>query len=593
MKQQALKLKAFYSNLRIKYKMFVLISIVMLVVSIISLFVTQFAFEVYDKEIYQQSAKSLRLSSSGIENELKKMERLSFRVVTDPEIQGSLISLNRGDASYDRYVTIYNLKEDLRNLGGLDKYILSLQIFDGQGEEYAAGANETRTTNERKQKIKREAAEKSGGISWISPDTDDRALVVGREIRSVSNLDLNHLGTLAIRIDVEKLIVDFARGLDQQDAHFIIFNKDALVYPEELPSVLKELEIDYAGKTGYSISSIGNKRYFITSVPSSYTDWTYMIVIPYDNIFQTINTVKNTMLMIYGLLFVIIVILVLRFARGITTPIESLNMKMKKVQFGNFELENEPDKDFFPMDEAGQMHRNFRIMIQRINDLITDNYKKQLTIKETEFKALQAQINPHFLYNTLESINWMSKMNGQPQVSLMVESLGYLLRNSMNLNEPLIPLKREMEIVNSYITIQKIRFEDRLEFESDIPADVQNTLIPKLSLQPIVENAINYALDQMLGVCKITIRASNTASGLALTVEDNGPGMDRGLLTDLKSGVIQPRGSGIGLRNIDERIKLLFGEAYGIQIESERHVYTRVTLEIPQMLTQERGESHV
>ena len=318
-----------------------------------------------------------------------------------------------------------------------------------------------------------------------------------------------------------------------------------------------------------------------------------MIVIPYDEIFQAIITVKNTVLVVYSLLFVIIVILAMRFARGITTPIESLNAKMKKVQFGNFELEGEPNKDSFPMDEAGQMHRNFRIMIQRIQELITENYKKQLTIKETEFKALQAQINPHFLYNTLESINWMSKMNGQPQVSLMVESLGYLLRNSMSLNEPLIPLKREMEIVNNYIIIQKIRFEDKLEFMSDIPLEMLDVLIPKLSLQPIVENAINYALEQMLGVCKITIRAVHGPHGLALMVEDNGPGMDRKLLDDLKSGIVQPRGSGIGLRNIDERIKLLFGEAYGILIESERHVRTCVTLEIPQKLVLGKGESYV
>jgi two-component system sensor histidine kinase YesM len=197
MKLFAHKVKAFYSNLRIKYKMFVLISIVMLVVSIISLFVQQFAFDVYDKEIYKQSANSLHLSSSGIENELKKMERLSYRVVTDPEIQNYLISLNRGDLQYDRFVAIDKLNERLLDLGGLDKYILSLQLFDGQGEEYAAGAKITRTPDERKQKIKREAAEKTGGISWISPDADDHALVIGREIRAVPNLDLNHLGTLA------------------------------------------------------------------------------------------------------------------------------------------------------------------------------------------------------------------------------------------------------------------------------------------------------------------------------------------------------------------------------------------------------------
>ena len=232
------KMKAFYSNLRIKYKMFVLISIVMLVVSIISLFVQQFAFKVYDQEIYQQSAKSLHLSSSGIENELKKMERLSYRIVTDPEIQNYLISLNRGDLQYDRFVSMDQLNERLLDLGGLDKYIVSLQIFDGRGVEYAAGAQINRTPTERKQKIKLEAAKRMGGVSWISPDDDDHALVIGREIRAVPNLDLSHLGTLAIRIDLEKMFVDFARGLDQQDAQFLIMNEDALVYPDGITELV-------------------------------------------------------------------------------------------------------------------------------------------------------------------------------------------------------------------------------------------------------------------------------------------------------------------------------------------------------------------
>src|SRR5690606_4633677 len=180
--------------------------------------------------------------------------------------------------------------------------------------------------------------------------------------------------------------------------------------------------------------------------------------------------------------------------RTITRPIESLNAKMKIVQKGNFDLASVSGDEQFPMDETGQMHRNFRIMISRINDLINENYRKQLAMKESEYKALQAQINPHFLYNTLESINWQAKIGGQKQISQMVEALAYLMRSSINQKEPLVRLAEEKTFILHYITIQKLRFEERLDFRMDIPEDLESCVVPKLVLQPIVENAIQYAL---------------------------------------------------------------------------------------------------
>ena len=144
-------------------------------------------------------------------------------------------------------------------------------------------------------------------------------------------------------------------------------------------------------------------------------------------------------------------------SRGGFEPIERLSARMKRVQLGHFDYSEDQGEPALSKDEAGQLQRNFRIMVQRIEELINENYVKQLAIKDTKFKALQAQINPHFLYNTLESINWSAKMNGQQQISQMVESLGSLLRSSISLKQPLIPLSEELDMINHYITIQKIR----------------------------------------------------------------------------------------------------------------------------------------
>ena len=233
------------------------------------------------------------------------------------------------------------------------------------------------------------------------------------------------------------------------------------------------------------------------------------------------------------------------------------------------------------MDEMGLLHRTFRLMVERINTLITENYANQLLIKETEFKALQAQINPHFLYNTLESINWIAKVNKQTKISSMVESLAFLLRNSISMKEEILTLGEELEVVESYVTIQKYRFDDRLIFELDVPERLLGRRLPKLTLQPLLENAIHYALEPTIGKSRIVVHAELTDDELLVSVEDDGPGMPEDTLERLRSGELKARGKGIGLLNIDERIKLAFGERYGLRIESEPGRGARVIVALP------------
>ncbi|QYR19669.1 sensor histidine kinase [Paenibacillus sp. sptzw28] len=582
-------MKALYNNLRIKYKLIALISAVMLTVGVLIVAVQQIAFEIYDEEIYQQSAKALNLTSFSIETELKKMEQLSFRLATDGLIQSYLTAIKHGGSKYDQFVLAAKIRERMVYLGGLDKYVLSLHMFDYRNDEYVTGVKQITTSSERAAVIGKETALRQGGNTWIHPDKSDGALSAARQIRSYDQLNLEALGMVAVRIDMSKLFADFAQGLRSDSAQFVIIDGEDAVYPEQPPVPVAELNSYMKSRQGYSFVSRGGKRYFLAYVPSGYTSWTYINVIPYDGIFEKIVNVKTTVFIIYSVLFLLAVLISIRFSKGITDPIERLNAKMKRVRTGNFEDFEEPDDASITMDEAGQLHRNFRMMVRRINDLIQENYVKQLAIKESDFKALQAQINPHFLYNTLETINWSAKMSRQPQISSMVESLGFLLRSSINLKEPLIPLRHELEIVGNYITIQQYRFEERLDFQLDVPENLLDCPVPKLSLQPLVENAVNYGLEQMIDTCTIRIYASEHDGSMTITVGDNGPGMDENFLQLLRSGKVKPQGSGVGLRNIDERIKLLFGEDFGLTVDSGKDRGTRVSLSLPF----ERGDRFV
>ncbi|MGO4539023.1 histidine kinase [Paenibacillus sp. 2TAB19] len=577
-------LKALYTNLRIKHKLFVLISVIMGVVAVIGVVVQQYAFEFYDEEVYQQSSKALSLSSLSIENELKKMEKLSFMIMTDPTLQNYLRSIKSGGSDYDNYVVRTKIIERMVNIGALDKYVLSSQLYDVFDNEYAVGTSSITMFKNRLDLIKAETNPNQGGNTWIAPDSDDHALVAAREIRSFEQLKLDNLGTLAIRIDMRALFNDFAKGMrmNSSDAQLIIMQDNNLIYPDQGATDLPITRLPGMGQnSGYETMKMNGKQYFITYIASTYTDWTYYTLIPFDDIFERIVKVKQTIIVIFAVLFLCIILFSIRFANGITKPIERLNAKMKKVQLGNFEYADEPNEQALAMDEAGQMHRNFRIMVERINELIHENYVKQLTIRDTEFKALQAQINPHFLYNTLESINWSAKLSNQTHISQMVEALGSLLRTSINLKEPLIPISKELEIVSHYVTIQKFRFEERLDFDIDIPERLLHCTLPKLSLQPIVENAVNYGLEQMIDTCSIRIRAYEEDDNLYISVTDNGPGMEEQLVSKLFSGEVKTKGSGLGLKNIEDRIKLLYGDAYGIHVESKVNGGTTVTLRLP------------
>lgn len=573
-------LKALYTNLRIKHKMFVLISVIMVVVAVLAIIIQQYAFDFYDQEIYKQSSKALSLSSISIENELKKMEKLTFMLTTDSTIQHYLRSIKSGLSDYDNYVVRLTVKERMVNIGALDKYVLSAQLYDVNDNEYAVGANSVTVYQDRLNLYKQLTAVNKGGNTWITPYSNDKSLIAAREVRSFEQLNLDYIGTLALRIDMDKLFRDLAKGLNSNDAQLIIMKNNEAVYPEASAFPIDSLAA-LSGNEGYKVIRYEGKQYFVTYIASTYTDWTYYTLIPFDDIFDRVVKVKNTIIIIFAILFIVILLIAVGFANGITEPIERLNAKMKRVQLGNFSYIDEPNERTLAMDEAGQMHRNFRIMVERINELIHENYVKQLTIRDTEFKALQAQINPHFLYNTLESINWSAKLSNQTHISQMVEALGSLLRTSINLKEPLIPLSKELDIINHYVTIQKYRFEERLDFNVDVPEMLLQCSIPKLSLQPLVENAINYGLEQMIDTCTIKIHAYAEHELLFITVEDNGPGMEEQFVAQLLSGEVKTKGSGLGLKNIEDRIKLLYGDAYGLQVESEPNGGTTVKLILP------------
>lgn len=572
-----------YHHLRIKHKVFLLIGSITAICFLITYSVLQYAYTIYDEQLYTKSSQLLNLSASGIENELRKSERQSFSIATDSQIQSLLLSLREDTPEYERYRIRSYIVDKLVQYAGYEKYIESIEVVDLQGVSSRVGVNKS-TSPEREKFIIDESIKGSGEMRWIYPSESDSSLIAAREIRSYENLNLNRLGTVIIRYRFDKIVEDLTAGTDLRNGEMIITSGQNTIYPlDPKKKPLTGSLVNGTGEGGYFIEQRNGQSYFYTHIQSGYLGWSYYSLIPFEQIFQKIIFMKK--LLLFGFIgsLLIVFLLALGFSRSITKPIEALIGRMKQAQMGDFNYaETEPlEVTALPMDEVGQLHRTYRMMIGKINELITENYAKQIVIKETQFKALQAQINPHFLYNTLESINWLAKANGQQQISRMVEALGFLLRSSISLKETLITVQEELDIVMNYLTIQKYRFEDRLLFELDMPEEANAAYLPKLTLQPLLENAIHYAVETMIEPCRIRIVGKLEGDLLRITVQDDGPGMTAELLDQVRTGTAPTRGSGIGLKNIEERIVIAFGEPYGIEIDSEPGRGTQVSVLLP------------
>ncbi|WP_429373975.1 sensor histidine kinase [Paenibacillus sp. DS2015] len=564
-------------------KMIGLISLLLLVSFAIYITVLQSMFNIYDEQIYEKSSQVLTMSSVGIENQLKEMDELSFKVVSDEQIQKYLTQLKNESSGYEKLVLKKKITNRIIAFAGSEKYVYSMMVIDNDKNVMVAGNREGIPESLQNELISL-GEQYNGSNGWMLGGRGFSLLGV-RQIRSFtdSTFTLENLGTLAFRVRIDRIVDDQVQDAGNGDQLIISDGKDIL-YPEKPLLTGNEVLTEMNSTEPYSIESYEHGRYFTAKYRSSNTDWTYFHITPFDRMFERITFIKSIVMIIFIFIFVVAILCGTKLSRSITRPIERLIKKMRDMEKGDLDNLEELALGAVPLSvksEVGLLHRTFKMMIQRIRELINENYTKQLLIRETELKALQAQINPHFLYNTLESINWLAKTNKQDQISTMVESLGFLLRSSISFSEQLIPLKREMDIVWSYVTIQRTRFEERLDFSVDMPTSLENALIPKLTLQPLVENAIHYALEPRIEPCRIRIIVSEKDGGILISVQDDGAGMDSEFLTQLFGGKVKTRGQGIGLSNIEERIKLTFGNEWGIHIESEPNTKTSIQVHIP------------
>lgn len=275
---------------------------------------------------------------------------------------------------------------------------------------------------------------------------------------------------------------------------------------------------------------------------------------------------------------------------SIIRPIRKLGEVTDQVAKGNLSIRS----DVKTGAEVGMLSESLNSMIDKINELLEQVKVEQIQLRKAEFELLQSQINPHFLYNTLDAIIWLAEAGEQKKVVNMVGSLSDFFRASLNQGKDIIPLKEELNHVRSYLEIQQVRYQDILQYEINIPKELEQCLIPKITIQPLVENALYHGIKNKRGQGKIIISGSKDNEGVVIQVSDNGIGIKEERLNEVIRGITNksPTENGIyGLYNVNERIRLNFGEKYGISIESRYGEGTKAKILLPCMEVLELTES--
>ena len=264
------------------------------------------------------------------------------------------------------------------------------------------------------------------------------------------------------------------------------------------------------------------------------------------------------------------------FSRVLSRPIHDLISAMEAFEKNADNFVYEPVSG---VREVQDLSSSFAHLVRKIQQLMATVRAEEVNLRKTELRALQAQINPHFLYNTLDSISWMCEQGKNKDAVVMVNALAQLFRISISKGHELIPIRSEVQHAKSYLQIQSVRYKDQFSYRFEVDESCLDYLCNKITLQPIIENAIYHGINGLVDEGEIIIRIESRGDDILATVEDNGVGMEPEQIeaifrrSDTKSG--------IGIKNVNDRLKIWFGDAYGITIESEPDCGTRVMVRMP------------
>lgn len=421
------------------------------------------------------------------------------------------------------------------------------------------------------------------GLSYpLLYDSQEERVLMIPVVRAIMDGD-QLIGTMVVELETDSLsnLLLGNQGIFQHQYTFIVDRGGEIICTDKKIDNSWLGEIDSRFERGirkFELEWNGN-NYYVCGQYNGVTGWKTYSVIAKSDIFPQSELLRKSIMFLVMACMLGVGVVTALISYYLTKPIDRLSAAMKQVQKGDFEI-RVPNKR---RDEIGKLTDSFNFMIGKMSSLVKQVYQEKIAQTNAELGALQAQINPHFLYNTLDSINWMLIDKGEDEISDIIISLGGLMRYCIDQEDPFVPMDQEFQYILAYFKIQKNRLEERLSYEIFLPDRLKQMEVPRLILQPLVENAITHGIELCQKDGVVRIEAWEDEEHLFIAVEDNGPGMAAEQICMLEQQADQEKEgyTGIGLRNVDRRIRLHYGEQYHLKIESIQGKGTRVTVKIP------------
>ncbi len=414
----------------------------------------------------------------------------------------------------------------------------------------------------------------------------DRVLIgrpIGRNFRNIFNPSADDIVTVAravmdpesgeplgvimadMRLTViENHIKDLTLG--KNGYVFVMDDAGRVVYAPVNPTVYRiQPQWIAGGAPGGSLHTVQGGRYQLLSTHSRLADWSTVGVFKSGEVLEPVMQLRRYTLMLALIAVIVASVTAITFSTSFTKPISKLRMLMAEAEHGNLNVRFVSRRDH---GEIAQLGAGFNTMMEKIRSLLQLVYVEQRNKREAEIKTLQAQIKPHFLYNTLDTIRWMAEERGAIEIVQMVSALTKLFRIGLSRGREVIPLSEEIEHVKCYLFIQQVRYEDKLDYAIEADEGCMGDLVNKLVLQPLVENAIYHGIKQKRGTGHIRVTAREDGEKLVLQVIDDGAGMSPEQCEKLNEALKTPGGGtydhGYGIFNVNNRIRLSHGDAYGL-----------------------------
>lgn len=583
MSRNLLFFKWIYKVIRNTFKIDSIQSVISLSFTAVTIFALVFVsatlYSVFSKTAERNAASStqqiIEQVNLNLDSYLKEMMEVSSHISSNLDINN-----------------IDNLSNILSVTTGIRKDIVTLAVFNENGDIVVCNPYNEYDKNYKisEQKWFQDSLNNVGEYNFISPHV--QRIFVGMRPWVVSLCKGTNVPgsseTWVVMVDMNFSVMEQLCkrvSLGNRGYIYVIDEYGDIVYHPQQQIIyvgLKHEDIQFALKNddgSYYYDLMGERR-IITINTVNYTNWKIVGISYLDEIVADRKSLSTLVIFIsiFSLLFVIAASLFV--SAKISEPIKNLERQMKKVESGNFDIDI--DIDVQGDDEVKRLSRAFNMMVKRIRSLMEQIICEQEAKRKSELKALQAQINPHFLYNTLDSIVWMNENKDYVGVTTMVVALSQFFRISISRGRELITVSDEIEHIKSYLIIQKIRYKNKFKFSIEAQPEALGYKTLKLILQPIVENAIYHGVEQLYDEGIIKINVSIDGDTILFQVTDNGYGIKPDILKDILNKKANEKDSGgVGLKNVNERIKLFFGEQYGIEIDSILDVGTTVNLRIP------------